>query len=110
MKVYLCEQSDYDGQSVFRVFKDKEKAEYTVKQVSRLFEVKEKLWDLDRKAQHRFTETHPEIINNTKFRLYYDSEEHKKIEGLKKKVEKLLNEFGADSFYSQCFALERKVE
>ena len=110
MKVYLCIESDYEGSNAFRAFKDKKKADKLKTQVQRLFDVAHKIYETDRKMMEKYMEDRPEIITNTKFKLYYDSEEYKKLERFRRKVDRVIEGIGADSFYRWCEVEEKKIE
>ena len=110
MKVYLCVQSEYEGSEAFRACKSEKKAQYIVTQVNRLLNVHKELRKLSQTQSLKYWNNNPQLIDSTKIEIYYHSEEWKKINKLMKKIDNLLEIFGANSFYRTAHVEEKRLE
>lgn len=110
MKVYACVEYDYDGSNIYRICKNRKKAEYIVKQVNRLFDVYRGLFNLRREIGLKYWTDNPQLIDSTRSENSEYLPEVKKIDKLLDKVKDVLELFGADSFFTHSLIEEKKLE
>lgn len=110
MKVYTLIASDYEGSETWKICKNRKKAERLMGQCKRLQKLYKDLQAWEYKSTKAFWDSHTELEDIVRVDEWYKTRDWETYQYWEKQIDNLFKELGTDSFYSQCYIVEKRVE